>query len=252
MDMDILRRVAAEKVSFEFSDFTSPRNIKLVGDSFLKDGGVHLTLLNLAPTPSSGAFIYDSPVSLFDPTTNTSCSFSTSFSFDITNLDPFEFGEGIAFFLSPANLSLPSSSAVGGRLGLPTSSPFVAVTFNVRQDEIATVGFNVNSLNSIASVDPITHGIDLKSGEPITSWIDYDSERSLLTVFLSYSSSSKPLKPVLTVCDVDLSKHFKDMVYVGFSASAEMGFQMHLIGSWSFRSFGFCPKEIVAATCSEF
>ena len=77
----------------------------------------------------------------------------------------------------------------------------------------------------------------------MTSWIDYNSERSLLTVFLSYSSSSKPLKPVLTVGDVDLSKHFKDEVYAGFSASTEIGFQVHMIHCWSFRSFGFCPQE---------
>ncbi|KAL1347579.1 hypothetical protein HN51_023644 [Arachis hypogaea] len=241
--------VSAENVSFEFSSFTL-RNITLVGDSYLRNGLVGLTRATDVPTTSSGALLYDHPIPLFDPPTNTTSSFSTTFSFSITNLNPSSFGDGIAFFLSPSNTTASATVSPAGRLGLPTSTRFLAVEFDTRDDSAFHdpnqnhVGFNFNSLNSIATVDPITHGIDLKSGNTITSWIDYSTEKETLTVFLSYSSSSKPSSPVLTVRNVDLSKLLKEeRVYVGFSGSTSGSTEVHLIERWSFKSFGFVPKR---------
>ncbi|MED6218603.1 hypothetical protein PIB30_028037 [Stylosanthes scabra] len=243
----LLSILSAENVTFEFSSFTL-RNITLAGDSYLRNGLVGLTRATDVPTTSSGALLYHLPIPLFDKSTNTTSSFSTSFSFSITNLNPSSFGDGIAFFLSPSNATAAVSSA--GRLGLPTSTRFLAVEFDTRDDSAFHdpnenhVGFNFNSLNSIATVDPISHGIDLKSGNSITSWIDYSTERETLTVFLSYSPSSKPLSPVLAVHNVDLSKLLKEeRVYVGFSGSTTGSTEVHLIERWSFRSFGFVPKR---------
>ncbi|KAK1584602.1 hypothetical protein Q3G72_034341 [Acer saccharum] len=101
------------------------------------------------------------------------------------------------------------------------------------------VGLDIDSLNSIKTADPILQGIDLKSGNLITTWIDYKNDLRVLKVFMSYTTS-KPEKPVLTV-DVDLSEYLKEVMYVGFSASTEGSTELHLIEDWSFRSFGFLP-----------
>lgn len=99
------------------------------------------------------------------------------------------------------------------------------------------VGVDVDSLNSIHTVDPISHGIDLKSGNTITAWIDYKTERNTLRVFLSYSHRSKPWEPVLTL-PIDLSQYFKfnSFIYVGFSASTQGSTELHQIETWSFKT----------------
>lgn len=98
-------------------------------------------------------------------------------------------------------------------------------------------------MNSLKIVDPIFNGIDLKSGNTITSWIDYKTDQNLLSVFLSYSTK-KPHDPILSAT-VDLSEYFRDNedVYVGFSASAEKSTELHQIERWSFYTVGFEPAR---------
>ncbi|KAI8029583.1 L-type lectin-domain containing receptor kinase S.4 [Camellia lanceoleosa] len=61
--------------------------------------------------------------------------------------------------------------------------------------------------------------INLKSGNTIQAWIDYDSAKNELNVSLSLSST-KPSSSILTF-QIDLSLIFEDTMYVGFSASTE-------------------------------
>ncbi|KAL9316749.1 hypothetical protein ACSQ67_017750 [Phaseolus vulgaris] len=224
-------------VSFSFSSFTlNNTNFTLLGDSSLCTNGV-VRLTNAAITSSSGAVIYTYPIPLFHPPTATFASFSTTFSFSISNLNPTSSGDGLAFFLSP-NLSFSAP------LGLP--SAFVAVEFDTRLDSRFDdpnenhVGFDVDAMKSLKTGDPILHGIDLKSGNTIIAWIDYNADRTLVTVFLSYSLP-KPVDPVLSV-KFNLSKHFRNPVYVGFSASTPGITEIHQIHSWTFRS-AFAPAR---------
>ncbi|KAI9184694.1 hypothetical protein LWI28_000018 [Acer negundo] len=233
-------------VSFNFPSFTL-RNLTLLGDSYLRNGVIGLTRELGVPSSSSGTVVYNNPVQFFDQETNTTASFSTRFSFSINNVNPSSYGDGLAFFMSPDNQILGSP---GGYLGLVNSSQltknrFVAVEFDTRIDshfddpDENHVGLDIDSLNSIKTADPISQGIDLKSGNLITTWIDYKNDLRVLKVFMSYTTS-KPEKPVLTV-DVDLSEYLKEVMYIGFSASTEGSTELHLIEDWSFRSFGFLP-----------
>ncbi|CAJ1971516.1 unnamed protein product [Sphenostylis stenocarpa] len=227
-------------ISFDFPSFTHNNNITLLGDSFLRSNGV-VRLTNAVPSSSTGAVIYSHPIALFHPHTASFASFSTAFSFSINNLNPTSSGDGLAFFLAPnttANLSLSAP------LSLPPS--FVAVEFDTRLDSGFDdpnenhVGFDVDALKSFKTVDPILHGIDLKSGNTIISWIDYNTDRTLLTVFLSYSRP-KPVDPVLSV-KFDLSEHLRNPVYVGFAASTRGHTEIHQILSWTFHS-AFSPAR---------
>ncbi|XP_020239818.1 probable L-type lectin-domain containing receptor kinase S.7 [Cajanus cajan] len=222
------------KASFDFPSFSLNNNITLLGDSSLMNNGV-LCLTGAAPTYSTGAVVYNHPISLFDPQTSTLASFSATFSFSISTLNPASSGDGLAFFLSPHNLSL----LLSGPLGLPAA--FVAVVFDTRLDYPFHVAFDINTIKPLKTGDPILHGIDLKSGNTIASWIDYNTEKTSLNVFLSYSMS-KPLHPVLSV-HVDLSQHLKDPVYVGFSASTQGITELHQIHSWSFLRSAFLPPR---------
>ncbi|KAB1215094.1 putative L-type lectin-domain containing receptor kinase S.7 [Morella rubra] len=239
---------SADGVSFDFLSFTL-RNFTLLGDSYLRNGVIGLTRDLGVPSSSAGTIIYNEPITFFDSESNITASFSTSFSFSIPNLNPASFGDGLAFFLSPDNQTLGSP---GGYLGLVNSSQltknkFVAIEFDTRLDPHFSdpsenhVGLDIESLNSIKAVDALLQGIDLKSGNSITAWIDYVNDKRNLTVSLSYSSF-KPEQPVLSV-DIDLSDYLKDVMYVGFSASTEGSTELHLIENWSFSTFGFVPAR---------
>ncbi|KAF3655805.1 hypothetical protein FXO38_10763 [Capsicum annuum] len=98
----------------------------------------------------------------------------------------------------------------GGRfLGLVNSSQliknkFVAIAFDTKKDLLFYdpddnhVGLDIDSLILIKTANVMLVGIDLKSRNLISSWIDYKSDETKLMVFLSFSSS-KPKKPILIV-----------------------------------------------------
>ncbi|XP_016483514.2 putative L-type lectin-domain containing receptor kinase S.7 [Nicotiana tabacum] len=240
--------VSSQNCSFDLQSFTL-RNFTLLGDSYLRNGVVGLTRELQVPSSSSGSLIYNNPISFFDPESKKTVSFSTRFAFSVNNINPSSFGDGLAFFLSPDNQTLGSP---GGFLGLVNSSQltknkFVAVEFDTRQDlhfndpDDNHVGLDIDSLISIKTANVKLAGVDLKSRNLITSWIDYKSEEKQLFVFLSYSSS-KPKKPLLTV-DIDLSDYLKEFMYVGFAASTEGSTELHCIENWSFQTFGFSPMR---------
>ncbi|KAG5235360.1 lectin protein [Salix suchowensis] len=235
-------------VSFEFPSFNL-RNLTLLGDSYLRRGVIGLTRDVTVPSSSSGTLIYDSPIPFSDQESNTTASFSTRFSFSILDVNENSYGDGLSFFLSQDNQTLGSP---GGYLGLVNSSQltrnrFVAVEFDTRLDARFNdpndhhVGLDIGSLNSIKTADPISQDIDLKSGDLITAWIDYENDLRVLNVYMSYSSL-KPGQPLLNV-DVDLSEYLKGDMYVGFSGSTEGSTELHLVANWSFRTSGFPPAN---------
>ncbi|XP_060189585.1 probable L-type lectin-domain containing receptor kinase S.7 [Lycium barbarum] len=240
--------VSSQNCSFDLQSFTL-RNFTLLGDSYLRNGVVGLTRELQVPSSSSGSLIYNNPISFFDQETKKTVSFSTRFAFSVNNINPTSFGDGLAFFLSPDNQTLGSP---GGFLGLVNSSQltknkFVAIEFDTRQDlhfndpDDNHVGLDIDSLISIKTANVKLAGVDLKSRNIISSWIDYKSEERKLLVFLSYSSS-KPKKPILNV-DIDLSDYLKEFMYVGFAASTEGSTELHCIENWSFQTFGFTPMS---------
>ncbi|XP_010252781.1 PREDICTED: probable L-type lectin-domain containing receptor kinase S.7 [Nelumbo nucifera] len=247
-EFSIVAMASAENLKFDFRSFTL-RNLTLLGDSYLRNGVLGLTREIGVPSSSSGSVICNSPVSFFDPVTNITASFSTRFSFSITNVSSGSYGDGLTFFLSPNNRTLGSS---GGFLGLVNSSQltknrFVAVEFDTRLDSHFNdpndnhIGLDIDTLNSIKTADPTLLGIDLKSGNLITTWIDYKDDQKKLNVWMSYSNS-KPEKPVLSA-DTDLSDYLKGVIYAGFSASTEGSTELHLIQDWTFQTFGFQPVK---------
>nr|XP_043630826.1 probable L-type lectin-domain containing receptor kinase S.7 [Erigeron canadensis] len=243
--------------TFDFSSL-QPENLTLLGDSHFQNDVVSLTIQSETPSSSSGTIIYTAPIRFSDNRTNSTTSFSTSFSFSITNYGPNSpvspvLGGGLSFFISPGNQTLGSP---GGYLGLVnasmlTQNRFIAIEFDTRLDahfhdpNDNHVGLDIDSLNSIKSVDCMLFGIDLRSGvSSFTSWIDYFHELKNLKVFLT-RSRLKPDSPILSV-DIDLSGYFEEYMYVGFSGSTQGSTESHWIESWSFNSSGikhFNPKN---------
>jgi serine/threonine protein kinase len=232
---------AAQNVSID-SATLSLADLTLLGDSFLRNGSVGLTRETGVPSSSAGSVLCTRPVAFrTSNATTTTASFAARFSFLIA--DPTAGGDGVAFFLSPDRATL---GATGGCLGLFNSSAengsIVAVEFDTTLNQEFGdpsdnhVGLDLGSPASVATADLAGSGIDLKSGNLTTAWVDYRAADRRLEVFLSYAPAPKPARPVLSVA-VDLAAHLDASAayYVGFSASTEGSTQTHTVKEWTFR-----------------
>ncbi|KAK1278425.1 L-type lectin-domain containing receptor kinase VIII.1 [Acorus gramineus] len=85
------------------------------------------------------------------------------------------------------------------------------------------IGLDIGSLVSYKALEITPHEIDLKSGNLITCWIQYDNHAKTTSVWLSYSTVL-PEKPVLKA-KIDLSRHFKEFTSVGFRGIDGRGYR---------------------------
>ncbi|KAE8704591.1 L-type lectin-domain containing receptor kinase VIII.1 [Hibiscus syriacus] len=225
---------------FDFGTLTVS-SLKLLGDAHLNNRSVRLTRDLQVPDSGSGRALYSKPVRFREPGTHKPTSFSTFFSFSITNLNPSSIGGGLAFVISPDGDFV---GAGGGSLGLlddkGRSSGFVAVEFDTFMDvEFRDingnhVGLDLNSVISSQVGDLGALDIDLKSGNVINSWIEYDASFGVFEISVSYSNL-KPKTPIISVSS-NLHEYVNDFMYVGFSGSTQGSTEIHNIEWWSFSS----------------
>ncbi|GKV12245.1 hypothetical protein SLEP1_g23418 [Rubroshorea leprosula] len=232
-------RVSAT-TEFDFGTLTLS-NLKLLGDAHLKNNSVILTPDLPVPNSGAGRVLYSKPVRFRQPGSRSPCSFTTFFSFSITNLNPSSIGGGLAFVIAPDGESV---GAAGGSLGLVDdnglSTGFVAVEFDTLMDvEFKDingnhVGLDLNSMVSSQVGDLGVLDIDLRSGNLVNSWIQYDGSSQVFNISVSYSNL-KPKEPLLSF-SLDLGQHVNDFMYVGFSGSTQGSTEIHSIEWWSFSS----------------
>ncbi|KAE8690527.1 L-type lectin-domain containing receptor kinase VIII.1 [Hibiscus syriacus] len=223
---------------FDFGTLTLS-SLKLLGDAHLNIGSVRLTRDLQVPDSSSGRALYSKPVRFRQPGTHKPTSFSTFFSFSITNLNPSSIGGGLAFVISPEEDFV---GAGGGFLELlddkGRSSGFVAVEFDTFMDvEFRDINGNHVGLdlNIVISSQVGDLDIDLKSGNAINSWIEYEASFGVFEISVSYSNL-KPKNPIISV-RLDLDQYVNDFMYVGFSGSTQGSTEIHSIEWWSFSSY---------------
>ncbi|KAL5722013.1 non-specific serine/threonine protein kinase [Ranunculus cassubicifolius] len=213
-------------------------NFTLYGEAnFLKDA-ISLTQERNLLQPSNGVVgraLYRHPIRFLDPSTNSTASFSSRFSFSITTTPLAPSGDGLTFLITSNVVSISNSS---GYLGLPddtidTQGSFVAVEFNDNH-----VGIDLGTVGSFVSVGLDSLGINLKNGKQITAWIEYEDAKKLMSVWVS-SGQLKPLDPIIST-HVDLSKKvMKEFMLIGFAASnGRFGSAHHVVDNWHFRTFG--------------
>ncbi|KAL3504410.1 hypothetical protein ACH5RR_034251 [Cinchona calisaya] len=249
--------------SFSFSAPLYPANIvTLFGDASFENNSIRLTQNHPCTTSSSlspssqsdtstslsgiGRAFYVYPIRFLDSSSRATASFSCSFSFTITPTLSCPSGDGLAFLITS---NMNSLSICNGCMGLPedvvsdNQDSFTAVefdtSFNPFYDDVNGnhVGVDVKKIKSLASVDVVSRGIDLKAGKEMTTWIEYRNSEKMIRIWVGYSQV-RPLNPIL-VAQVDFSEVFKEFMYVGFSASNGGGSAIHSIYNWRFKTFWF-------------
>ncbi|KAL0316249.1 UNVERIFIED_CONTAM: L-type lectin-domain containing receptor kinase VIII.1 [Sesamum radiatum] len=226
---------------FDFGSLTLS-SLKLLGDAHLSNGSVRLTRDLGVPNSGSGKVLYSKPVKFRRAGVQSPASFSTSFSFSVTNLNPSSIGGGLAFVISPDDEFVGDA---GGFLGIMDAKgapkSVVAVEFDTLMDvEFKDingnhVGLDLNSMVSAEVGDLETVGVDLKSGDLVNSWVDYSGPARAIKVYVSYSNL-KPEEPIISAT-FDLDDYImNDNMFVGFSGSTQGSTEIHTIHWWNFSS----------------
>ncbi|KNA20689.1 hypothetical protein SOVF_050100 [Spinacia oleracea] len=227
-----------DTTEFDFGTLTLT-SLKLLGDAHLNNGSVRLTRDLPVPNSGAGRVFYSHPVKFRQTGTNFPVSFTTYFSFTITNLNPSSIGGGLAFLISP---DAAASGGAGGFLGLSQGSNpgFVAVEFDTLMDvEFKDingnhVGLDLGSMVSSHVSDLDSINIDLKSGDVINTWIEYSGLTQIFSISISYSNV-KPKQSLLSFSFV-LDDFVGDEMFVGFSGSTQGSTETHSVDWWSFTS----------------
>ncbi|KAF7135337.1 hypothetical protein RHSIM_Rhsim08G0018100 [Rhododendron simsii] len=240
MDWDLIITYEVAK-SFQPND----QRIFYQGDAFAASGVIQLTKnqLDTSLNGSVGRATYAQPIHLWDSETGNLTDFNTQFSFNIINLTT-DGGDGLAFFLSPFDVTIPNNSA-GGYLGLfngslafnHTNNQIVAVEFDTFQNpwdpSSNHVGIDVNSIVSVANV---TWNTSMKNGTTANAWVNYNSTTTTLSVYLTYAKNPVFQGNYTLSYVVNLTKVLPEWVSVGFSAATGAWIEIHNIVSWSFNS----------------
>ncbi|PKI65180.1 hypothetical protein CRG98_014494, partial [Punica granatum] len=236
-------RPAAGVTQFDFGTLTLT-SLKLLGDAHWSNGSVRLTRDVAVPYSGAGRVLYSEPVRFRRPGSRAPASFSTFFSFSVTNLNPSSIGAGLAFLISSDSESVGGAGGLlglqGGSAAAATSPVFVAVEFDTLMDvEFKDingnhVGLDLNSLISSQVSDLGSIDVDLKSGNIINAWVVFDGSTGDLSAYVSYSNL-KPKDPIF-IANLDLTQYINDFMYVGFSGSTQGSTEIHSVEWWSFSS----------------
>ncbi|XP_043698284.1 L-type lectin-domain containing receptor kinase VIII.1-like [Telopea speciosissima] len=236
----------SETTEFDFSTLTLS-SLKLLGDAHLNNGSVRLSRDLSVPYSGSGRVLYGKPVRFRQPGSHSPASFSTFFSISVINLNPSSIGGGLAFLLSPDDETVGDA---GGFLGLGNGkgslSGYVAVEFDTLMDvefkdiNDNHVGFDLNGIVSAQVGDLGSVAVDLKSGDLVNAWLDYDGSSRLFNISVSHSDL-RPADPLLSF-HLDLDRFVNDFMFVGFSGSTQGSTEIHSVEWWSFTS-SFNPSS---------
>lgn len=239
----------AKSLNFSFSSFNpNLPDIHYEEEAYCDEKGIELTRNQAVGSlaQSVGRASYNKAVRLWDKNTRELTSFSTHFSFEITQFKPNYYGDGFSFFLVPFNTFVPKNSS-GGSLGLVSDddkfnnitgkNKFVAVEFDVYHNYWDPaddhVGIDVNSILSVANV---TWEGGLRNKSTGNAWVTYDSATHNLSVFLTYVNNSVFNGNSSLWYKIDLRNYLPDTVRVGFSAATGSNYELHTIFSWDFNS----------------
>ncbi|XP_078153967.1 L-type lectin-domain containing receptor kinase SIT2-like isoform X1 [Carex rostrata] len=244
----------SEEVEFTFNGFTGA-NLTLDGAASIKlNGLLKLTFEDIIPM--TGHAFHPSPI----PFGRTTSSFSTTFVFAIIPEFRDVSGHGLAFFISPTdNFYTALSRQYLGLFNTQSNGNLTGNIFAIELDTVKNpefndindnhVGIDINSLYSTQSAPAGYYADDsgafqnlsLISGKAMQLWVEYENQKTQITVTISPIGKPKPRKPLLSY-KLNLSAVLRESMYVGFSASTGSLHSSHYILGWSFKLNGTTPS----------
>ncbi|WCJ26134.1 receptor lectin kinase [Euphorbia peplus] len=227
-------------------------HIKLLGSSQISSQESSIQIPKIPPfstddqnLPQAGRAIFSSPIRLYNPSTFTSASFNTTFSFRFSSPENRTFaGDGLAFIIVPDEFSVGRPGPWMGILNDACAHYKVfAVEFDTHLDpEVGDlsndhIGINVGTIVSskVANLSSSPNGFSLHNQLVHRAWIFYYSDKKLIEVYFGLDGNRIPQIPILS-SSLNLNHLFNEYMFVGFSASSQNSSQIHHILSWNFSS----------------
>nr|CAA25787.1 conA precursor [Canavalia ensiformis]prf//1102245B concanavalin A precursor [Canavalia sp.] len=238
---------------FMFNQFSKDqKDLILQGDATTgTEGNLRLTRVSSNGSPqgsSVGRALFYAPVHIWESSAVVA-SFEATFTFLIKSPDSHP-ADGIAFFISNIDSSIPSGST-GRLLGLFPDANVIrnstTIDFNAAYNADTIVAVELDTYPNTDIGDPsYPHiGIDIKSvrskktakwnmqnGKVGTAHIIYNSVDKRLSAVVSYPNADS----ATVSYDVDLDNVLPEWVRVGLSASTGLYKETNTILSWSFTS----------------
>eukprot|EP01018_Ginkgo_biloba_P039455 Gb_09937 [translate_table: standard] len=251
----------ASSTEFAFNRFERS-NLTLIKDASIVSGVLKVTNNSQF---SMGRAVYPFPLRFKNGNNTKASSFSTTFIFSLVPHPPYTPGHGLAFILTPSeHLNGAIASQYLGLFNTSTNGRNDSHLFAVEFDTVQNVEFedidnnhvgvdldNLQSVNSTAAgywtgnnmKGPFQfRPLILKSGQNIQAWVEYDGIQKQLTVTISPTGVTRPLRPLLSLGNIDLSDLLEDEMYVGFSASTGTLVESHSVLAWSFSINGVAKR----------
>nr|XP_043620800.1 L-type lectin-domain containing receptor kinase VIII.2-like [Erigeron canadensis] len=232
--------------SFYFKNFGKDSNfisfLGLYGDANVGNDGLSLQLTS--PLVSSvGRVIYKNPIKFYGENHKKLVSFSTYFSFSISNDS--RNGDGLAFvvFSDGYPVDLLDDKGPFGLSVKGENFKFLSVEFDTLMDAKYGdmngnhVGIDVSSFVSLKVTNLSNYDLGLSSGNRLQVWIDYEAGSRQLEVRMNKFGENRPIDPLLFK-RIDLPKIWpeNDGFYVGLSSSNGNSSQLCNVYSWSFKT----------------
>ncbi|KAF5186380.1 L-type lectin-domain containing receptor kinase S.1 [Thalictrum thalictroides] len=249
----IINIISTEALDFLFNSFNTT-DLTLIGDARLESSRIRLT--NDSNQFSIGRAFYPStiPIQLNNPT-NLS-SFSTSFVFSILPQVSNSPGFGLAFVLS--NSTSPPGAISGQYFGLFSNStiqsnyPLLAIEFDTGQNPEFNdpndnhVGIDLNNIESQVyqsagyynSSNGVFVPVNMKNGQNIRAWIEFDGTQFEINVTIAPLSVSKPLRPLINFRNPVIANYVSSEMFVGFSGSKVTWVEPQRVLAWSLSNNG--------------
>jgi Legume lectin domain len=263
--LGVLGQVPVKAQSFSYSDFSNPSQLQINGNAAAPVNNGTQNVLRLTPATASQA---GSAFSLNTVQLGSSASFSTAFSFQITDGDGISDGtsnqpgaDGIVFVLNTLSNTVGSLGQGVGYQGIGHS---VGIKFDTWDDSTAN-GFpqdndpngnfvaiytDGSTLTSNDPADYFTPSTILKNGDIWYAWIDFDGLTHELDVRLSDGVDLRPINPQLSET-IDLNDSSilgsAPQVYAGFTSGTGGAWDNHDILSWAFND-SFKPIATIGNT----
>ncbi|XP_031261430.1 L-type lectin-domain containing receptor kinase S.1 [Pistacia vera] len=249
-------------VDFLFNSFgtiTNGTDLVLINDARLESSVVRLN--NDSNQFSFGRAYYPTKLTMKpgDNSTNIT-SFSTSFVFSVLPEIASSPGFGLCFVLT--NFTSPPGALASQYFGLftnatvPTVAPLLAVEFdtgrnpefndpddnhigidlnNIESDDTASAGYYSSSNGSFVPVN-------MRNGQNIHAWIDFDGINFEINVTVAPIGVSKPSRPTLNYKSPAIANYVSSEMYVGFSASKTNWIEAQRILAWSLSDTGVASE----------
>lgn len=218
-----------------FPDFCDVSDFTLTGVTGTLTPNTSCTLRLTNATGQSGGAFLTNAVSLAND-----ASFSTAFSFQITN--PFNTGaDGIVFVVQTVANNVGGG---GGGIGYAGIANSVGVEFDTWDNgdgagdpDASHIGIDLNgSVNSVVtqSISPA-----LDDGNVWNAWVDYNGVTDLLEVRVSQSSARPAIADLEFTVDL-VSVLTQTDAFIGFTSGTGSASNTHDILNWQFNGF-FAP-----------